>query len=161
MARRGVPVWAQAILILVGVAGFAIASDEPSPTARRNAQREAWLRFHHAHPALATAIEGNVTTALATRVALREVIQACATTNRSNVLRDLPVSSAIEVDGRAIASHAWRCDTAPSDVAASQICSCVVARLPDALHLMVPPQIADDDLASYEGQLALNLPMAR
>ncbi|HET9620158.1 MAG TPA: hypothetical protein VFP84_02240 [Kofleriaceae bacterium] len=149
------------MLILIGVAGFAAASDVPSPTARRTAQREAWTRFHNDHLTLATAVERGVTTALATQVSLRDVTQACATTDRSATLRDLAVSSAIELSGRAITTHAWRCDTKRDDRAAGEICSCVVARLPSELHLMVPSQVHDGWLAPYTGQLALTLPLAQ
>jgi len=111
-ARRGLPVWSQAVLILICVAGFAVASDVPSPSAIRTSQREAWARFHTAHVELANAIERGVTTAIATQVSLREIVQACATTDRSEALRDIAVSAALELDGREITTHAWRCDTA-------------------------------------------------
>jgi hypothetical protein len=158
-ARHGLPVWSHAVLILIGVGGFAAASDVPSPSAIRLSQREAWARFHASHVELATAIEHGVTTAVATQVSLRDIVQACATTDRSEALRDLAVSLAIELHGRNVATHTWRCDAARDDVAASRICGCVVTRLPDELHTIVPAQIADGALASYEGWLALRLDM--
>jgi hypothetical protein len=154
-------VWGQAVLILIGIAGFAAASDVPSPTARRTAQREAWTRFHNAHPELAIAVERGVISALTTRVSLREVMQACAATDRSTTLRDLPVSSAIELTGRDVSAHAWRCDTPSNDRAASTVCGCVVARLPGELHVILPGQVPEATLAPYDGQLALRLPMAQ
>jgi len=92
-------------------------------------------------------------------VSLREIVQACATTDRSEALRDIAVSSAIELRGRDVTTHAWRCDTLRNDVAASRICGCVVTRLPDETHTIVPAQIADRALAPYDGWLALRLEM--
>jgi hypothetical protein len=158
-ARRGLPVWCQAVLILIGVAGFAAASDAPSPSAIRTAQREAWSRFRDAHAELAGAVEGGVTTALTTKVSLRDVMEACATTDRSEALRDIAVSTALELNGREVTTRAWRCDTARDDLAASRICGCVVARMPDEMHTVVPLRIADRALAPYEGWLALRLAM--
>lgn len=158
-ARRGLPVWVQAVLILIGVAGFAAASDTPSASAIRMSQREAWTRFRDAHQELAGSIEGGVTTALTTQISLRDVMEACATTDRSEALRDIAVSAALELRGRAIAIHAWRCDTAPDDVAAGKICTCVIDRLPDEMHTIVPVRIPDRALAPYDGRLALRLAM--
>lgn len=158
-ARHGLPVWCQAVLILVGVAGFAAASDTPSPSAIRTSQRGAWSRFRDAHAELAGAIEAGVTNALTTRVSLRDVMDACATTDRSEALRDIPVSAALELNGREITTRAWRCDTADGDVAAGRICGCVIARLPEEMHTIVSLRIPDRALAPYEGWLALRLAM--
>jgi hypothetical protein len=154
-----VPVWGQAALILIGIAGFAAASDAPSPTTIRASQREAWTRFRDAHEALAGSIEAGVTTALTTKVSLRDVLEACATTDRSEALRDIAVSAALELHGREITTHAWRCDTPRDDAAAGRICGCVVARLPDEMHTIVSARIADGALAPYDGWLALRLAM--
>jgi hypothetical protein len=153
-------VWCQAVLILIGIAGFAAASDTPSPTAIRASQREAWTRFRDAHAELAGAIEGvegGVISALANKVSLRDVMEACATTDRSEALRDIAVSAALELNGREITTRAWRCDTARDDVAAGRICGCVVARLPDEMHTIVPSRIPEAELATYDGRLALRL----
>lgn len=119
-----------------------------------------WGRFRHEHPDAAVAAEMAAREALNRPVPLRDVADACrANGGGSAVSQELALSAAIVIAGRDVTVSGIGCDTeggADGD-AAARFCDCLLATLQDEFRARIPAEVADKDLAAYDGMMSLKL----
>jgi len=114
-----------------------------------------WMRFRYEHPTIALSTEMTVRWALDIPIPMREVAKRCAL-NANAFSVAVEASAEIEIQGRDITVHGWGCDANGATAIREQVCDCFLEHLQE-LHLAVAPDVSDEDLASYEGMLSLQL----
>jgi hypothetical protein len=128
----------------------------PITTAIRKSRLPEWMRFRYEHSTLALSTEMAVRWILDKPLPMRDFVTACASKEHTpSVFVDM--SAEIEIRGRDATVRGWGCDSTTDDMAAGRICECLLEHLPSESHVVVPPEVADTDLAPYEGMLSIQL----
>jgi len=114
------------------------------------------MRFRYEHPTVALSTEMAIRWALGKPIPIRDLVTACASKEHTPfVLVDM--SAEIEIRGRDATVSGWGCDSNTDANAEARICECLIEHLPDESHVVVPLEVTDKDLASYEGLLSIQL----
>jgi hypothetical protein len=128
----------------------------PEATAIRRSRLPEWMRFRYEHSHLALSTEMAVRLALDAPISLRDATNACSAKLRIEPVRDLDISAEIVLQGRDATVRGWGCEASDTAVA-GRICDCVLEQLAPEYHVVVPGEVADEDLAPYDGMLSLRV----
>jgi hypothetical protein len=133
----------------------------PTATSRASAVRKSrlsdWMRFRYEHSQLALSTEAAVRSRLDTPVSMRDVTKACVSSEPSALAPEVDISAEVELRARDVTVRGWGCDVNAEPPISEAICDCILEYLPHDVRTTIPADVADEDLASYDGLLSLRL----